>query len=832
MRKWLTTIITLLVLGGILASSAVAMSAPGLDTTRTGAWLDSVTFTTQGDYAAAVSQLQADQLDVYMYSMSDQGLYATVQADPNLAYTESYQSYNELSFNPYGPLFYDGRLNPFSNPKIREAMNRLVDREYIAQAIFGGLAAPLYTIFNTNSADYTRHLNAVQDLEDLYAYNPSQAEATINTEMLALGATRDGDGHWVYAGNPVVIIFIIRLEDQRLALGDYVADQLESIGFSVDRQYKTSSEASAIWLNSDPGEGLWHIYTGGWVQNTVSRDSAENFAWFYTSLGWPSNPLWQAYTPTPEFLTVVEKLWNRDFTSMAEREELVNTALPLSLQDSARIWIVDKGYYWPRRADTVIASSPVLGPNNPAWPFTARFADVEGGNLRIAQLQMLMDPYNPLNGSSWMYDRIPMDATKDYDLMSDLSTGLYWPQRIQSAELVARQGLVVTSTHDWLDLSFAPDIPVPADVWVDWDAVSQTFITAAEKYTETITADFKSTVTYPADLFDTVTWHDGSPLDMGDFILKMILTFDRAKVDSAIYDEEATYQFDTFMSYFKGLRIVSVDPLVIETYHNQYNIDAELDLISWWPNYNTGTAAWHNLAVGIRAEADQALAFSANKAELLGVDWANYIAGDSLSVLKGFLDESVVDCYIPYSPTMGAYVTTDEAMTRYGNLNAWYNTRGHFWLGTGPFYLVNADYDLKKLELARYAAYPDPADKWDYFVLPPTLSINENAGAPGSFLNLTGDNYPPNQTAIISVNGVVVGTTPVNSSGGFVFTLTTEQASEGIYYASATVNPSAEVKFVLDAQSELVPLEGSYPTFPLPEDLAYLFETFLSLIHK
>ena len=45
----------------------------------------------------------------------------------------------------------------------------------------------------------------------------------------------------------MTIIAIIRTEDERKQIGDYVCNQLETIGFTRDRQYKTRSEASPIW---------------------------------------------------------------------------------------------------------------------------------------------------------------------------------------------------------------------------------------------------------------------------------------------------------------------------------------------------------------------------------------------------------------------------------------------------------------------------------------------------------------------------------------------------------------------------------------------------------
>jgi hypothetical protein len=49
-------------------------------------------------------------------------------------------SYNELSFNPTGPVWEStGKLNPFAVARVREAMNYLIDRNFIVQEIYGGL---------------------------------------------------------------------------------------------------------------------------------------------------------------------------------------------------------------------------------------------------------------------------------------------------------------------------------------------------------------------------------------------------------------------------------------------------------------------------------------------------------------------------------------------------------------------------------------------------------------------------------------------------------------------------------------------------------------------
>ena len=799
---------------------------------RTGAWVDSVVFSEEDSGAEAIAQLQANQLDIYASWVFDKDLFASVQQDASLDYSQSYGSYNELTFNPAGPLFNDGRLNPFSNYKIREAMNWLVDRNHIAQEIFGGLAVARLFSISTRFPDYMRYAGTCYALETTYAYNPTKAATVISTEMQAMGAWQV-DGTWYYNSQPLAVIFLIRTEDARRQIGDYVADQLESVGFIVDRLYKTGGEASSIWLGSEPADGQFHIYTGGWVTTAVSRDEGSNFSDFYTPRGW-SIPLWQAYTPSPAFDAVALKLAVRDFQDMEERAALFTQALAFSLNDtgsgSVRIWLVDQQPFIPYKAGIRVTSDLAGGiAGAQAWPYTLRFNGLEGGAVRIAQPGIMMAPWNPIGGSNWLYDTMPINATKDYDVIADPSDGLTWPQRIASAEVVVQAGLPVIRTHEWVTLTFTSAISVPTDAWVDWDAASQHFITAGEKYTQTQTARVKSIITYPADLFQTVKWHDGSPLDLSDFIIRMIMTFDPGNPGSAIYDPSVENTLAAFMDHFKGVRIVSTDPLVIETYEDQYQLDAENNLHTWWPNYATGPAGWHNLAVGVRAETAHALAFTEAKADQLGVAWMNFIAGPSLGILQGYLTESVGLNYIPYSATLSAYVTAEEAQTRWANLQAWYAARGNFWLGTGPFYL---EFTTPNLTLHRFADFPDPSDKWDFFVQDPTLLVNYPDGAPGSFFTVSGDHFPPNSIVHIDVNNHELGTAATNASGDFTIILDTLEAGEGYYMVTATVNPTAVVRFMLDAGQPVRPQEGSDPILTVPADIAFTGFLFLPVVKR
>ena len=288
-------------------------------------------------------------------------------------------------------------------------MNWLMDRNYIVQEIYGGLAKPKVTSLNSAFPDYARYIDTVRALEVKYAYNPEQAKTVIDAEMTAMGATLGADGKWMFNDAPVTIIAIIRTEDERKQIGDYVCNQLETVGFTADRQYKTRSEASPIWNQGDPTEGMMHFYTGGWITTAISRDDATNFGYFYTPLGSasPSGRL----IKTPEYYKghgCADKLWVNDFKSMDERKSLFETCLNLAQEDSIRVWLVDQVSFSPMRADMSVAYDLAGGvAGSSVYPYTIRFTGQEGGVMRIAQPGVLVEPWNPVAGSNWIYDAMP-----------------------------------------------------------------------------------------------------------------------------------------------------------------------------------------------------------------------------------------------------------------------------------------------------------------------------------------------------------------------------------------------------------------------------------------
>ena len=702
-------------------------------TERRGGWLDEIDVSVVAG-ESAISQLQAGAIDMYSYGLASD-IYPAIK-EAGLPYAQSFGGSYSIMLNP--AVFNDTNvLNPFSNRKIREALNWLIDRDYINQEIYAGGSLAKFFAVTTQLVEYTALIDTARALEAKYAYNLDKAREVITEEMTGMGATQGSDGKWEYNGAPVSLIFLIRSDGDgtRKPMGDYVANQLEEVGFTVDRQYKTSSEAAPIWIGSNAADGQWNLYTAGWLPSGLTRDEKGQFQQMYLNSSVQGIEPFISNVSDPEFQKVGDDLNQGAFGTLEERQAMMAKAMELSLQDSLQVWTIEQVQYSPFNNNVQVTYDLGAGIEGTYMgAYNWRFKDQEGGTLKIGTADLFTEPWNTISGSNWVWDSNVMRATSTGTslivggggLMGDPYTGLAWPQRIESAALIYKNGLPIAHSLEWLTVETADQIEVPADAWVDWDAASQTFITVGEKFPEGTTANTKSVVTYPADLFETVKWHDGSPISVGDFVMSAIELFDRGKPESAVYDESYVPSFESVLAGWKGLRITSTDPLTIEYYSDLYSGDAELNIIPFWPISPTGLSgenSWPILAISNMAEANGELAYSAEKSDLEEIDRTSWVGGPSLEILAKYLDQAASETYIPYEPTLGQYVTKEEAVARYANFQKWYDEHGHFWVGTGPYYLDKVFTTEKSLVLKPNTEFTDKADRWASFSEPKLASI-------------------------------------------------------------------------------------------------------------
>ena len=829
-------------------------TAEGTITDRKGSWVDEVSMVVV-DVDSAITQIEADAIDIYAAGMATADQYQAV-VDAGLEYSTASGLYYELTINPGGdPTFANtGKLNPFSSAKIREALNWVLDRDWMNQEIYGGIATPKFFPTLTALPDYSKHIEYARALEAKYAYDFEKGAAVFDEEMAAMGAEMV-DGTWQFDGEPVEVIILIRNDSDgtRVPMGDYIGNQLEELGFVVDRQYKTSSEASPLWIGSDPEDGLWHLYTGAWSATVIDRDTGDDFQFFGTPQSvYGSVPLWQAYDISEEYAQLADDLANNNYSSMEERAEMFGAAMEGWFDTTYRVWLIDGKQFTPWKPELSVSYDIVAGVDTHSfWPYTLRWDGEEGGLVRWGTSDLFVDPINAVGGSNWTYDQQIINAIGDYGVLFNPFTGVQMPQRIEKADVQVLSSLPVTQTYDWVNLEFVDEVVVPEDVWFDWDVENQVFLTPKEAYTKDllalpdavaantisaedanasipgVVADFDaamsdveaayadkdldaltsavelaiqsstmasdlassaeyaasqneaaladvdtfidviengltakrmSRVYYPADLYDTVKWHDGSSFSIADIIMGMIMTYEPGSEGSAIYDESAAATLESSLAPFKGWKIVSEDPLIIEQYSDFWSLDAEGMVNTLWPNYGYGDASMHLIALSNIAEANGELAYSSDKAEASEIEWMSWVSGPSMDVLAADLDAAIADTTVPYEPTLGAYITAEELATRYENLKAFYEEYGHFYAGTGPLILSEVYPVEQTVTLKNNSDYVDSADKWSLFS-EPKIAEAELDG-PGRvtigeattfdvYITFNGEDYPVDEVSFV-----------------------------------------------------------------------------------
>jgi len=675
--------VALFAISVLLVLQIVMPLAFAQETIPQGPWVDEIVFFEEPSEDKVVDMLLKGDVDIYLYNIRDPKLFETIRNSPNLAYKVSFGMYNELTFNPAE--FKTG-FNPFTNKRIREAMNYIVDREYVAKELWQGMGKPKWVSYISAFPEYGRIADTIKMLESKYKYDFDKGKNIVYEEMAKMGAELK-EGKWYYEGEPVVIKVVIRIEDQRKLLGDYFAGQLEKLGFTVDRLFKSRKEASPIVFAGDPTLGQWNVYTGGWIATSVSIDDSGDIGYYYTPLGYGAYI--QYAKPDPILYEIASKLWSANWKTWEERLELMARGTELALEDSLRIFVVEEISPWVSRADMEGAADLAGGFATALWSRTVRYKGRVGGTVRAASIGMLVDPWNPIAGTNWLYDSYVLNAVNDFAMVVHPYTGVYLMDRVSNYTIEQPEGGVV----------------VPSDAYFAWDPKEQKWVKAPPG----TVAKVKVTAR-----FDTLgKYQDGSDIKPYEW-LSWAFNFERAEPTSPWYDDSYVGDFEEWRSNFRGMRIVKESPLTLEYYINYTNPEPSY-VAAWaigWPN-----TPWHALAIGMLAEQDGKAAFSDYKAGQLKVDWLNYIGGTTLATLAEELDKAISTKYVP--AWLKEFVTPDEAVARYQNLKTWYNNRGHFWVATGPYYLDRADFTAHQAVVKAWREYPLKADKFAFLAEPP-----------------------------------------------------------------------------------------------------------------
>lgn len=760
-----------------------------------GGWLDEIVFFKETDANKMFDMIAKGEAQEWQWT-APQTLIDKIKASDKVGYVTSAGVFFMLDVNPC--TFRSG-FNPFVNAKIREALNYIVDREYLAYTVMKGAGRPKYTILVSGFPDYGQLIDVAKMIESKYKFNPDTAKEIIYREMSGMGAVLK-DGKWYYNDKEVVIKFIIRIEDARRDIGDFIASQLEKLGFVVDRQYKPASEAFPIRYSSDARDGLWHLYTGGYESGfDQSGDFWSFFAGAYLDQGAVHDPV---------FSEIARRLSTADYASLDEKISLMKKALVMSVEDSTYIGLVDRLSIFMVSKDIVAAYHLSAGPWRMPWSRTVRFKDKVGGTIRVGEQDLLVEEMNPVSLGGWVWDMAVYMPTQDYGFMESPYSNALIPLRVKEYSIEVIREIAIKQTPE---VKTVDQVRVPPDAIAAWDVVNKKYVNVGEnKY-----AKAKVTLVYDSPLG---TYHDGTNITLADFMFWFALGFERANSSSKIFDESSVPGFIATMKPFIGFKVIRNNPVTVEIYVNMTHIEptrladwaAQRFTLSGFPYF-----PWHDLAVAILARQDGKLGFSALEAKSLGCERVNFMYGPSMAILNEYLDKAISAKYVP--EWIKDYVTPDEAVARYQKLKEFYNNYKHFWVGCGPYYLYSVDPVGKVAVLKAFREYVYKADKFDWLLKISTpeasLKVPENV-VPGIATNITvtvssnGEPYP--RSNIEKVMYLIT-----DQAGNMLLSgVARETTTEGLYQISLNETETSKlspgtVTVIVYAFSNIVAVPGS-----------------------
>ena len=668
-----------------------------------GPYLDEIIYVHEPDELKALKKMEKGELHAYVWDLTTPGAVQYADVTPEIKTDYAYTGYWALTINVANVTAYlesQGEpleLNPFCDRELREALNWLIDREFIVREILSYLGIPQVTVYCPSWPDYMRIYDYMKELEAMYPYDPYKALGIIDDRMTALGAEKIA-GKWYYNGKPVTIRILARIEDFRKDIGEYVARILEDAGFIVEIIYCDMLKAwlSYLLITEATLRGRWHIYTAGWVFTALApfRDWVGVWPdWVYTYYGplirdpyivylitagyWPPDPItkpfnwtdiqlkgnwtyvhslypWMPLKPDPlavEYVYYSFAMYYATFRSMEDRNEFAKKIAELHLKYGATISLVHSMGPFCRYKDF---GNMVFGLAAGLYDWlsfkSAAFLDEAGrpkvgGTAYLGNYKMFVEPWNPVAGSGTLYDYNIFRLVWEYGPIA------YHPMTGEVIPLRANYAVETAGPDGVLDV---PDNAIKP-VWVNDTAKDYIeWKTAKDLYGEGTLSNATSKVVLNFYGFgSTSKWHYSNigkdvPMTLEDVFAMLALWTRWVFGGNYVYknwtDPLWDYGIDGassrwFYSIWKGVEIINETAIAI--YLDYWHVSpGEIAMTAcWWADAWLATP-WEVHAVMADAVAAGKLAYSEDMADLTGRPWMDYAKEPThLDMLKASLDE-------------------------------------------------------------------------------------------------------------------------------------------------------------------------------------------------
>jgi peptide/nickel transport system substrate-binding protein len=655
--------------------------------------------------------LEAGEIDYYIFGLRPAQAEALI-GSPNVTLYYAPSGLVDVVLNPApAPA---GELNPLSIKEVRFALNYLMDRDYIVNQIYKGFASPMVTFLSTYDPDYVTIYDIVAKYD--FKYDPTIAAAMIDSALTKAGAVKQ-EGKWYYGGKPITLNFIIRIEDERREIGDAFAASLESLGFTVNRQYMPFGQAIPIVYGTDPKDLEWHLYTEGWGKSAVDKYDVATInqfgcPWYGWMPGWQEAGYWQYENSTIDELG--KRIYKGNFTSKAERDTLYRRATEMIIQESVRIWAATRLEIHPARIE-VKGITNDLGTGLRS-PMTVREVYIPGKTeVKVGHLWVWTEAsvWNPIAGHDDVYSS---------DMWAAVHDPFVWRHPFNGKPIPFRWDYTVTTAGPLGKLD------VPSDAFL-WNATEDKWVAVGSGVKAT------SKVVFDLSKYIGTKWHHNQTITWADILFSIYQHYELAfDPEKSVLESSVSALLSQALPLIKGLKIVGNK---LEVYLDFWHFD--LDYIADYADIIGGTPPQGNYPWEVLAAMDKVVfvdgdaAYSQSASKARGVPWLSVALNTHAQMVKAALEEFASTNFFPenvFNVTGTMYANAAQAQSRYNAAIQWFNDKGHLVISDGPFYLETFDPANQYAQLKAFRDPTYPFSKGDWYYGMPTSPEIVRTGIP------------------------------------------------------------------------------------------------------
>lgn len=723
----------------ILVSTITLVMLSALSPTQTqaqvvekGPPLDKIIIEVRMTTEVGIADVAAGKLDMFLWDASP-ATYEKLPAEmrESLKLIPSRTGYRDIV---YSPVYSEGlpsgvmnstltsvtHFNPFAITKVRYATNWLYDRKFIVEDIMKGGGAPMFSAIQPAQVGAHKRVEHVYtELGMLDTGDETKALTMIDDALTAVVPELQAAGYDLYkkttAGAPagywwtfkrpdlteetVELKFFMRTEDERLLIGEYVADQIEKAGIKIDRRARDRTVCTPAIYYTDPldWEDAAQVYTEGWVsmsewpyrEGGVAQMYAE---WYYKFM--PGQVGWQWVNETMNDLT--EKLVLGEVADEEDYWNKMALAVKGGVQESVRVFLCEGWEYFAVNLRVTNIAYGMVSGLWPAWPLRA--AATPDKELRAAEYSaegaLFMSAWNPVGGFKDVYSELMYRYLRDYGAYPHPMTGE--PIPVRTTWDVDIRNMTVPST--------ALNYSAYTDSWYQVGTGLNASVKVVYNY-----------------MFSN--WHHGVPMDMSDVLYSIAWANEWATLDypgDPYYHETYADETGPLLRKIKGYEIINSTALAVYgDYVHPISASVTADYYIFWPSHPwEERAAWDYVIVNGGPVSGETYSWDG----IPGTEWLDMIAaksvGDITEAVKILGNLTVAPLFIPKEADAANFTgyapTEEQAKLRYLATVDWSTRHGHLCISNGPYYmeLYDAERLYTEFRAFRDPTYPFTSDYW------------------------------------------------------------------------------------------------------------------------